>query len=187
MAGGRFVFAVGFPLPERDRLGVVRLGGHREPGESAWACAAREVEEEAGLAAHPLPPPATCWVGPGQDAAPAPGPWPGDPEEGVPPLLVAWRPDGGRRRLSVTYLARGTGAPVPAAETQGLLLLRPEEVRRLAGGRLTLEAFLRGGGEAVLRAPLPPHLPLEPRLQLTALAVLLDRYRELRARCAASA
>jgi hypothetical protein len=100
---------------------------------------------------------------------------------------VAWRPDGGRRRLSATYLARGTGAPAPAADTQGLLLLRPDDVRRVARGRVTLESFLRGGGEAVLRAPLLPHLLLEPRLQLTALAILLDRYRALRASCSASA
>jgi 8-oxo-dGTP pyrophosphatase MutT (NUDIX family) len=187
MVRRRFVFAVGFPLPQRDHLGVVRLGGHREPGEGAWACAAREVAEEAGLAVQPLPPPVTCWVGPGQDAAAlAPGPWPAAPGEAAP-LLVAWRPDGGRRRLSATYLARGVGTPAPAAESQGLLLLRPDEVLRLARERLTLAEFLRGGGQARLRAPLPPHLFLEPRLQLTALADLLERYPELRAACSASA
>jgi 8-oxo-dGTP pyrophosphatase MutT (NUDIX family) len=175
--GGRFVFMVGFPLPARDRLGVVRLGGHREPGETAWACAAREVAEEAGLGLQPLPPPATFWVGPDQDAAAlAPGPWPGAIDEPAPPLLVGWRPGAGRRRLSVTYLARGTGTPAPATEAQGLLLLRPDEVRRVAHERLSLGAFLREGGRALLRAPLPTRLPLEPRLQLAALAVLLERY-----------
>jgi NUDIX domain len=177
VVGGRFVFMVGFPLPARDRLGVVRLGGHREPGETAWACAAREVGEESGIMAHPLAPPATFWVGPDQDpAALAPGPWVGEAEETVPPLLVGWRLEGGRRRLSATYLARGEGPPAPAAETQGLLLLRPDDVRRLVRERLSLAAFLRDGGQALLRAPLPTYLPLEPRLQLSALAVLLDRY-----------
>jgi 8-oxo-dGTP pyrophosphatase MutT (NUDIX family) len=177
LVGGRFVFMVGFPLPARDRLGVVRLGGHREPGEPTWPCAAREVAEESGLTAHPLPPPATFWVGPGQDAAAlTSGPWPAEAEEPVPPLLVGWRLEGGRRRLSATYLVRGEGTPIPLGETQGLLLLHPDEVRRLARERLSLGTFLRDGGQALLRTPLPTHLPLEPRLQLSALAVLLDRY-----------
>ncbi len=45
---GRFPFIVG-PTPDGDRLAVVRLGGHREAGESPWQCAAREVMEESGV------------------------------------------------------------------------------------------------------------------------------------------
>jgi 8-oxo-dGTP pyrophosphatase MutT (NUDIX family) len=70
------VFAVGLPAGATDRLGVARLGGHREHGETAWQCAAREVREEASLAVRPLTPPATYWVGPPHDpAALAAGPW----------------------------------------------------------------------------------------------------------------
>jgi 8-oxo-dGTP pyrophosphatase MutT (NUDIX family) len=180
VTGGRFVFAVGLPSGATDRLGVARLGGHREHGETAWQCAAREVREEASLAARPLTPPATYWVGPPHDpAALAAGPW--APEEaGAPgepaPLLVAWREEAGARRLSVTYLARAEGAPIPAAETQGLLLLRGEDVRRLARETLTLDGLLREGARAVLRDALDPRLPLAPLLQLRALAHLLQRH-----------
>jgi 8-oxo-dGTP pyrophosphatase MutT (NUDIX family) len=180
VAGDRFVFVVGRPSGVTDRLGVVRLGGHREAGETAWQCAVREVREEASLAVRPLTPPATYWVGPPHDpAALAAGPWvaeaPGEPA----PLVVAWNEEAGVRRLSATYLARAEGAPIPAAETQGLVLLRPRDVLRVARERLTLDGLLRGGGRAVLREQLDPHLPLEPLLQLRALAHLLDRHPSL--------
>jgi 8-oxo-dGTP pyrophosphatase MutT (NUDIX family) len=168
---GRFVFMVGLPLPEHDRLGVVRLGGHREPGETAWACAVREVAEESGMTGYPLAPPATYWIGPAQEPATlAAASWSAEPGEPAAPLLVAWRSDAGRRRLSVMYLVRAEGMPAPAAETQGLLLVHPDEVLRLARERLSLATFLRDGGQAVLRVPLASDLPLEPRLQLLALA-----------------
>jgi 8-oxo-dGTP pyrophosphatase MutT (NUDIX family) len=176
----RFVFAVGFPGAARDRLGIARLGGHREAGETAWACAAREVREESGLTLRQRSPPATYWIGPDENvAALVAGGWAGEPGEGAPPLLVGWRHEGVTRRLSATYLARGAGTPFPAAETQGLLLLRPRDVRRLARERLTLGALLADGGQALLRAPLPPDAPLEPLTQLRVLAVLLERHPEL--------
>src|SRR5690242_8963859 len=112
---GRFVFAFGFPGEAHDRLGVARLGGHREPGERAWACAAREVLEESTLTIRPLAPPATYWIGPGGDETTiAAALWDGDAAEPVP-LLVGWRGESGARKLSVTYLAAGEGEPAPAA------------------------------------------------------------------------
>ncbi|HLZ62576.1 MAG TPA: hypothetical protein VKR06_36995 [Ktedonosporobacter sp.] len=41
---GFFVFQVGL-TSAGDKLGVVRLGGHREGDESAWECATREALE----------------------------------------------------------------------------------------------------------------------------------------------
>lgn len=188
---GRYVFMVGFPGDATDRLGVVRLGGHREGDEDAWRCAAREVLEESGLHLRPIPPPATYWIGPGQDERTMrSAPWEGDTSGGAAPLLVGWRSHvagdgddrdgGGAVRLSVTYVAEGLGDPHPAAETQGLLLLRPQDVTTVARGSVTLEALLDTGAEALLRAPLPTHLPLEPLTQLRALALLLDRHPSLR-------
>jgi 8-oxo-dGTP pyrophosphatase MutT (NUDIX family) len=181
---GRLPFMVG-PSGAGDRLGVARLGGHREPGETPWACAAREVREEASLAARPLPPPATYWSAPPHDpAALTAAPWAGDPDgqggpggpaDPVSPLLVAWREDGDGRRYSLTYLAVADGPARPAAEAAGLLLLGRADVLTLVRAPLTLGAFLAAGGRAVLRTALPTDLVLEPLLQLRVLAVLLTR------------
>ena len=181
LVDGRLPFMVG-PTAVGDRLGVVRLGGPREPGETPWACAAREVREEASLTARPLPPPATYWSAPPHDpAALTEAPWGGDSAgQGawagpVAPLLVAWREDGAGRRYSLTYLAAAAGPVRPAAEAAGLLLLGRADVLALVRAPVTLRAFLAAGGRAVLRAAVPTDLVLEPLLQLRALAVLLTR------------
>jgi 8-oxo-dGTP pyrophosphatase MutT (NUDIX family) len=51
---GRYLFAFG-PHSERPgRLAIVRVGGHREDGETAWECAVREAMEETGLTIAPV-------------------------------------------------------------------------------------------------------------------------------------
>lgn len=167
---GRLAFMVG-ANNRGDRLGVVRLGGHREAGESSQECARREVMEEASMAITLLPPPATYYVGtpvrpPGQ---PLPTiNWPGN----TPPVLVTERNDG---TLSVLYIAESQDPPQPASEAQGLLLPDRTWFHRLCTERLTLSDYLAQGGEAVLKAELSPSLPLEPSFQLRLFDRLLPR------------
>ena len=58
VADGLFPFVVG-PDETGERLGVVRLGGHMEEGETPWECAIREVREESGLEIRHVEPPGT--------------------------------------------------------------------------------------------------------------------------------
>lgn len=168
--GGAFAFMFG-PNRVGDRLGVVRLGGHREFGESSEACAIREVMEEASLSIRLLRPPATYFAGaplrlPGQ---PLPTiTWPGE----TPPLLVTDRADG---TVSVIYLAVSDDPPVPAAETKGLLLPDRAWISRLCARPHTLEEYLSAGGRAILRRPMEPSLPLEPSPQVRLFDQLLGR------------
>jgi 8-oxo-dGTP pyrophosphatase MutT (NUDIX family) len=53
-------FMVG-PTLDGRRLAVIRLGGHREDGETPCQCAAREVVHEASLILTDQSPPATFW------------------------------------------------------------------------------------------------------------------------------
>ena len=177
---GRFVFMVG-PTPRNDGLAVVRLGGHREAGETAWGCVVREVQEEASLAISPLTPPATYWLAPGSAAETlAAGPPPDEGVEGdAAPLLMVMGLGEHAEPLSAMYLAHAIGKARPAHEARGLLLLSPNEVVRLVCTVATLDEYRQAGGLAILRDELPGHLPLEPYLQLRALAVLLVQHPNL--------
>jgi 8-oxo-dGTP pyrophosphatase MutT (NUDIX family) len=169
------------PTKTRDRLGVVRLGGHREVGESSWQCAYREVREEASVRIQPIQPPVTYWSSVGEvDSSIEPGSWPLEvgAQPPIRPLLV-------RRRvevdglLSVMYLAWTDDTPAPAAEATGLLLLTRVDVARLARETMTLRQYLHLGGRALLRDELPLDLPLQPFAQLQWLDIIWKLHPDL--------
>jgi 8-oxo-dGTP pyrophosphatase MutT (NUDIX family) len=177
MIGNSYLFAVG-PNHAGPGLAVFRLGGHLEPGETAWSCAVREVAEEASIALEPLVPPTTYWIDNSDIAQMQPVAW--QPADGSPvaPILVASRPPAIGGQLSIMYLARAIGRPIPSAEIRGLLLLEPPEIHQIMQGSLTLGAFLRAGGDAILHEPLDEARVLEPFLQLRALSAILRKHRD---------
>jgi hypothetical protein len=175
-SGNLYPFMIG-PTSAGDQLAIVRLGGHRETGESAWQCAAREVREEASLTISPLRPPTTYWLGEGEDpSCIRAGTWQCAERDAVPPILVVRKQNTSRERLSVMFLARAITQPHPASETRGLVLLRPNDVATIVTGDVTLGGYLANGGQAIIREPLNVDLPLEPFLQIRVFAYLLDRH-----------
>jgi 8-oxo-dGTP pyrophosphatase MutT (NUDIX family) len=180
--GGLVPFMVG-PTKAGDRLGVVRLGGHREPGESSWECAHREVLEEARLRITHEVPPATYRATldevardlEHEDWAPLVG------EETIcPPLLISTRGDDPHGPLSVMYLARSDDVPEPAAEAKGLLLLDRADVDYLISAHsLTLREYLQRGGQALFAEDLPLDTPLQPFAQLRWLGQMLRQHPNL--------
>ena len=151
LAGEYFPFMVG---PDRtgEQLGVVRLGGHIQSGETPWQCAVREVKEEAGLDIQPLPPPATYRL---RQETLSTVLWT-DPDV-VQPILIGDH--------SQYYLARAEGSPSPGAEARGLLLLSHDDVLDLACRHMTLGEYLDSGRRAIFREnldPLPTGAPLRP-------------------------
>jgi 8-oxo-dGTP pyrophosphatase MutT (NUDIX family) len=179
---GRFPFMIG-PTRDGDRLAVVRLGGHREAGESPWQCAAREVLEESGLTIQAVAPPGTYWLAP-EAGTPdhdrlMPGDWPPESPAVHAPIFIVRGTATQADRLSIMYLARAEGRPEPLNEARGLLLLAPAEIFALVSRPITLAQHLRAGGCAILHDGLPHDLPLFPHLQLQILAALLRRHPDL--------
>lgn len=168
----RFLFAFG-PHSERPgRLAIIRVGGHREDGETPWACAVREAMEETGLSIEPLPVGKTMVWHPAKgvlEPFQTSGASLGEPR----PLLVLPREDRPGAPANVMYLVRAHGSPAPL-DVCGLLLLTPGEVLALNRRTTTLREFLDAGGQAFMREPFPPDWSLEPVLQLQLLARLLE-------------
>jgi 8-oxo-dGTP pyrophosphatase MutT (NUDIX family) len=123
----RFVFQTGLNR-SGERLGVVRLGGHVEPGETPAECACREAREEANIAVRLVSAPTTHSYEVNAEAFDlVPTSWRSEPP--MPLLVAAMTPEPG---LSVTYLAESDDEPRPGAETQALLFLTADEVKLLA-------------------------------------------------------
>lgn len=124
LVDGRFAFMID-PTPDGESLAVVRLGGRREPGETPWQCAEREVLEEAGLRISPRTPPCTYWLqqsGETSDGSPVEalidGGWPEEPSVPAPILIVRGRP-GLSDRLSAMYLAAAEAPRSPSTRHRG--------------------------------------------------------------------
>ncbi|WP_240633247.1 hypothetical protein [Paenibacillus montanisoli] len=64
-------------------------------------------------------------------------------------------------------------------ETKGVLLLSPDDIRRIAFASVTLGEYIQAGGKANLKEELPLHLPLEPFQQLRLLERLIRMHPEI--------
>ncbi|CAG7644367.1 NUDIX domain-containing protein [Paenibacillus allorhizosphaerae] len=170
---GLFPFQVG-PTKAGTTLGVVRIGGHREHGETGWQCAAREAFEEAAVRVFPIKPPATYWYEASSEPELTLGDWPSDD---VVPILVGMRQTS--RQLTPIYLACSEDKPVPSTEAKALLLLSPGDIAAMVGSPPTLEQFMESGGQAVIKEDIPRHLRLEPFPQLRMLNALLQKHPEI--------
>lgn len=170
---GLFPFQVG-PTKKGTTLGVVRLGGHRESGETGWHCASREVFEEASISLTALKPPATYWFESSDHPALKKIGWHVDD---VQPILIGQRKNS--RYVTPIYLTSSHDTPGPAAETKGLLLLTPTEIATISSGNLTLGHYLENGGKAIFEHCLPLDLPLEPYPHLRLLHALLKLHPEI--------
>jgi 8-oxo-dGTP pyrophosphatase MutT (NUDIX family) len=164
-----------------ESLAVVRLGGHREAGETPWQCAVREALEEASLTITAITTLASFWLQSSNEPTEiVEQRWHGTEDDDVPPILVVAdnRTTPGRR--SVMYVARAESLPTPSHEAMGLLLLTADEVKKIVRGGMSLGAFLDAGGQALLRTPLSRDLVLEPFLQLSVLSQLLADFPKIR-------
>lgn len=165
---GFFVFQVG-PNKNGDKLGVVRLGGHREGDESPLDTAIREALEEAAIKINPINSTVTYYLEGWHNQS--------DKifmsESGVVnPILIK----GNKEELfSVMYIALAENEPQPSSESKGLLLLSPKEIELICSRKITLNEFLKQNGRAKIKDNINKDFVLEPYPQLLFLSNLLKQ------------
>ena len=167
---GLFIFQVG-PTKEGDTLGVVRLGGHVEPNESPLETAIREVFEEASMRINTMTSPITYHL----------SNWGSKPSivqlnEEIAPILVKGNK---QEPLSIMYLSYSESEPIPSSETNGLLLLSPENVQFICTNKITLNDFIKKNGKVILQGDINGDLLLTPFPQLIFLSKLLKDHPDL--------
>ena len=167
---GLFVFQVG-PTKKADNLGIVRLGGHKEFEETALETAMREVFEEASMKITPIKCPITYHI----------SDWGNKPslirlDEKIAPILVKGNE---QEPLSIMYLFYAKTEPIPSSETNGLLLLTPEDVHLICQNKITLNDFINQNGRAILKENINKDLFLMPFPQLLFLSYLLKEHPNL--------
>lgn len=169
---GLFPFQVG-PTRKGDKLGVVRLGGHREKGESAQDTAIREVFEESSMKINLVTSPITFFKREWNDIAIKI-----QSSEDVAPILIKGSDS---TASTAMYLAYSNTVHVPSSETSALLLLSPEDISLICKQKITLEKFIKQGGKALFSQKINFGLPLEPFPQLLFLAELFEKEASLMA------
>ena len=167
---GLFIFQVG-PTEKADKLGVVRLGGHKELEETALETASREVFEESSMKIIPINSPITYHL----------SEWGNHPsiiklEEEIAPILVKGN---AQEPLSIMYLSYSKDAPTPSSETNGLLLLTPKDIHFICNHQITLNDFIKQNGKAILKENINKDLLLTPFPQLSFLSNLLLEHPDL--------
>lgn len=166
---GYFVFQVG-PTSDGTKLGVVRLGGHKEKDESAIVTAKREAMEEASVNITPISSSSTFYVKEWNDK-----PIKLEIKEEIAPILIK----GSEETASIMYLSYSKTKPLPSAETKGLLFLSPNDVHLVCSNKLTLNDFLKQNGSSIIQSVIDRDLILEPFPQLLFLSKLLLEEKEL--------
>lgn len=163
---GFFVFQVG-PTKNGDKLGVVRLGGHRENKESPLETAIREVLEESAIKINPINSPVTYYLYDWNEKANKI-----ELNEEVNPILIK----GSKvESFTVMYMATADNEPKPSSESKGLLFLPPKDVELICSRQLTLNEFLGQNGLAKIKENFNKDLVLEPFPQLMVLSKLLKQ------------
>ena len=169
---GYFVFMFGFGTNHKDNeLGVVRFGGHLEKGETAIQCVIREVKEESSLDVDFYD---NKYIYIEKDNGTNYDKIKGN-EVNNPIYVNKWKDNS----ISIMYLAYGRGKLAPSMETQGILLLRKEDINLICSNNTTFKEYKNNGGKFILVNPLPDDAFLISHNQLYFLNKLFTLESEL--------
>jgi hypothetical protein len=136
----KFAFMIG-PNKERNKLGIVRFGGHVEIGESINECLHREMIEEISTNVKITSSPVTYYKESWEDTSITKLKY-SLPSEYQPIVVV-----GDSIKSTALFLAYADAQLKPSSETHGIIFLNKDEVKKVCSTRYTLKEFLKDNGE----------------------------------------
>ncbi len=162
----KFAFMIG-PNASKDKLGIVRFGGHVEKNEHIYECLLREINEETSSTATIVSSPITYYK----------GKWEEDDyielEKDLPldikPIIIV----GDSNYLTMLFLAYVNEELKPSNETHGIIYLSISDIQNICNNRLTLNRFIKKGGKIVQQKKIDYEMELYPGPHLKFLNYLL--------------
>ena len=97
-------------------------------------------------------------------------------DEEIAPILVKGTV---QESLSIMYLSYSENEPNPSSETNGLLLLTPQDIHLICNYKITLNDFIKQDGKAIIKGNINRDLFLTPFPQLLFLSKLLREHPDL--------
>jgi ADP-ribose pyrophosphatase YjhB (NUDIX family) len=163
----KFAFMIG-PNKERNKLGIVRFGGHVEIGESINECLHREILEEISTNVKIISSPVTYYKESWEDTSITKLNY-SLPSEYQPIVVV-----GDSIKSTALFLAYADTELKPSSETHGIIFLNRDEVKKVCSNKFTLKEFLKSNGELVERKKIDYDMELLAGPQLKFLHFLTE-------------
>lgn len=167
-----FAFMIG-PNKTRDKLGIVRFGGHVENNENIFECISREVQEEASTEVEIIDSPVTYYK----------RKW--DSEECIElddslpftrnPIIVV----GDEEHSTVVFLSYAKGKLQPSCETHGIIYLNRADITKICNTKILLDDFIQAGGRIVEQKELDLNMEMVAGPHLKFLDYLMSRNYQL--------
>ncbi|ERI92221.1 hydrolase, NUDIX family [Clostridiales bacterium oral taxon 876 str. F0540] len=166
------VFMVG-PDSSGKKLGIVRLGGHVEQGESLQQALEREIKEEGSIKVKLIDSPCTLYKNSWDDS---------DYFDiadlinwNIKPLVIK------KDKLSSTavFLSYTYEEPKPSSEAYGLVFLKYKDIINICSNKLTLRDFINDGGKFIKQKEIDYDMEICAGVHLSFLYKLLEDKNEV--------
>lgn len=160
-------FMIG-PDNSGEKLGIMRLGGHIEKGESYLQALEREVNEEGAIRVKLVSSTDTYYKTNWDDTNYCK--ITNDIAFDIKPLIVT----GNIRRSTAVFLAYAEEEPKPSSEAHGIIFLNKSEIKDICSKKLRLKDFLNNGGKLIQQKEIDYNMEMYAGVHLKFLYNLIE-------------
>jgi len=162
-------FMIG-PDNTKEKLGIMRLGGHIEENESLLQALKREIKEEGSVEVNLLNSSCTYYKKGWDDSNYYE--ISNDIDLNIKPLMIT----GDKSYSTAVFLSYTEEEPKPSSEASGIIFLKEEEINEICSKRLRLKDFIDNGGKIIQQKEIDYNMEMYAGVHLTFLyRLILDK------------